>query len=50
MFCHDAVFNRLFSEDQSSRENVDVLQRQESQLDCHHGAADQETVPSEHKR
>ena len=50
LFCHDAVFIRLFSEDQSSRENVDVLQRQESQLDCHHGAADQETVPSGHKR
>ena len=57
-FCHGAVFIRLFSEDQSSKlpstektKNEEyLLQRQETKLDCHRGAADQETVPGGHMR
>ena len=57
-FCHGALFIRLFSEDQSSKlsstekakKRVYLLQRQETKLDCHRGAADQETVPSGHMR
>ena len=48
-FCHGAVFIRLFSEDQSSKlSSTEKTKNEETKLDCHRGAADQETVPSGH--
>ena len=35
---------------ENEKSTVYLLQRQETKLDCHHGAADQETVPSGHMR
>ena len=53
-FCHGAVFIRLFSEDQSPKlSSTEKTKNEEftlTKLDCHRGAADQETVPSGHMR
>ena len=54
-FCHGAVFIRLFSEEQSSKlsstektKNKDfTFSKDKTKLDCHRGAADQETVHTE---